>query len=330
MEELPVERPSNPTRASQLIEQVLKRPVSHAAVFYALLYLDTAMDNKPPAVEAEVKLATDQIATAHFWYGVYATTRELRNAPGTVELTIDGEDVTIKGVMLDIVDEVIEDDPSAKDDLERFDFTGSYDADSAYMLDGLDRAQNLARAQLEPELEALTSQFRRETTLDILTHYAELDRVSGQYPKAMFRVLERLDLDPLFETITLLETYRQIYAQLDWRRGFGGEGWAGICDHLLRITDDNISLRLWTDQSWAVEHNNNGWLDKIDKNQKEDDVARAALTDPGIPTEAVQGILEANLRGDMQIVFDAAAQAQREYNDIQSIPINFQRWRRLI
>lgn len=330
MEELPVERPSNPGHASQLIEQVLKRPVSHAAVFYALLYLDTAMDNKPPAVEAEIKLATDQIATAHFWYGVYATTRELRNAPGTVDITIDGEEKMIQTVMLRVVDEVIEDDPTAKDELDRFDFTGNYDAESAYMFDGLERAQNRARAQLEPELRMLDPPFRRETTLDILTHYVGLDRVSGESPGAIFRVLERLDLDPLFETITLLETYRQIYARLDWARGFGGEGWAGICDHLLRITDDDISLRLWTDQSWAVEHNNNGWLDKIDTNQKENDVASAALADPGLPTDAVQGILEANLRGDMQIVFDAAAQAQREYNDIQSIPINFQRWRRLI
>lgn len=331
MEELPVERPSSPSRASQLIEQVLERPVSHAAVFYALLYLDTAMDNKPPAVEAEIKLATDQIAAAHFWYGVYATTRELRHATSTVSMASgDGEEVTIQTVMLNIVDEVIEDDPSAEDELDTFRFTGDVDPDSAYTIGGLERAQNLARARLKPVFQVLDPPFRRKTALDILTHYAELERVSGQSPEAIFNVLEELMLDPLFETITLLETYRQLFARLDWAQGFGGEGWTGICDHLLRITDDDISLRLWTDQSWAVEHNNNGWLDKISKNQKENDVASAALANPGLPVEAVQGLLDANMRGDMGIVFDAAAQAQREYNDIQSIPINFRRWRRLI
>lgn len=46
-----------------------------------------------------------------------------------------------------------------------------------------------------------------------------------------------------------------------WTKGFGGSSWVSICDHLLNRRRE--MKRIWVDQSWAIEHNTAGWIDKV-------------------------------------------------------------------
>ncbi len=139
----------------------------------------------------------------------------------------------------------------------------------------------------------------------------------------------------------LLTTARALFEnEENWDPLFGGKSWGAVCTHLLRR--DDLPKTAWVDQSFSVQHNTGAWLNKVEPELSDSEVAVETfggelngdrVTLPTGETEDlvdavwefyVDRLLDAVQGGDIDTVLNVAE------NFSQNLSINIRRFRRIL
>lgn len=186
------------------------------------------------------------------------------------------------------------------------------------------RAVNGLLAEAERELGILTEpEPYIEAVADIFTNTgtvgAELEARLDELPEAV----PELDEPVLSEAAQRILLRASGWVSKDWN----GPGWAAIPRHLLRR--DGLPATAWTDQCWAIEHNNANWIDKINPADKDRRVVaeeigsdRSLAPHVEVVSTLADDLLDAARDGDMSRVFDYAVHWDDEVEGL-----SLSRWR---
>lgn len=208
-----------------LVWDTIGHPVRSAALFYSLYYLVEIEGFEPAAFD--FKQLRERLSEGFYWYGILAITGEIGNLSSAY--TLEGRHVGV------ILDGLVELDPEdlrehvrqqvGEEAVEVFEVAPELTTDGS-------------RATNDQVLQAAEARFGAVS--DPEDYINLVHNVFRQTPSG--------DETPGLRT--------------GWSSGYNGPAWVAICEHLLRR--DELSDTAWVDQSWSIEHNNSGWIDKTD------------------------------------------------------------------
>lgn len=346
--------PGTPTDASFIIDDTVARPLSGAALFYALYWL--------VEIEGVAEAAFDfrQHVEAYwrgfYWYGIFSSVGEAssmfdkyyvdgwlvnRYLEADTVIPLQGEDEETLELLREAIGSRLtahQLTPALMDEHINEVIGPDLDDDAREVLDDLFKEAGTIRQR---KIVGETDRFGVESLLQIadlvldvmddpepaIEAIGALFSRSGTVSDYLAEVPQPDIPDAVWDGFNFQEKIIVAGAS-GWRSPeWNGPGWAGITDHLMRRGE--LSKTAWVDQSWSIEHNNRNWLDKISYKQSERDAAAEFLVpdieDPNdrVVRGALIEVLDAAQEGDIERVFDAAVL----FNDAAGV--NLRRQRRL-
>lgn len=259
---------------------VLGQPVSSGSLFYALYWLDEVRNETEAAFDF-TQLRND-LWDGFQVYGLYSVVRELGVAFD--HFWIDGE------VM------------------------------SSYHDRGAFRE---AETRITEQVSSGDSEYLASLVIDSAPLKREKQfRADGE---AMFNLLMTAEeqWSAISEPDRFLSAAEDIFSkppqgglrpEFGWQDQYGGDAWGAICRHLLRAGD--LPKTVWINQSWAIQHNNTIWLNKLQiPRQERSDVSEVfhriypgnhlvgTLSNEEIFDTALRRLLDERKKGNMEPVF---------------------------
>lgn len=288
-------------RITDVVFSTVGRPLKSASLFYALYWL-VEIEGVTEAAFA-FKRERERQSIGFWWYGTFSMASEFSNASS--RYFIVGEPIS-NILNLDRVDLSITE--HAREFLFPDDDVMGPAAEELLL-----RVQDLRQFTVQRDLAGYTNTYIQ------LRNQLEGDRFRDLGPwneiaRDLFQVMPATNKGP--DLIVSNE-------ETGWGLNFNGPAWVGIGNHLLRR--DDLSDTAWVDQSWAVQHNNRAWFDKIDFGigfEGPDEAAVRAIK-PNVQRvrardvgDAALALLDANLEGDMETVFEAAVEYDQKVEGI--------------
>jgi len=227
--------------ASDFMVDTMRHPIRNAALFYALYFATEIKDNESAAFDFfQIK---DELWKAFRIYTAYALFREMSTLSMKYVFRFESDiGSTAVGEM----------PPDALRDHVRTTF------------DDLNMAQ-------EQQV------IRLFTNADELREYrgaAARDEVEAllRYAEQNYRLLSAPDTFATIAAPVFRNEYETGAPETEgWQHSYGGDAWAGVADHFQRRQD--FTKTVWINQSWAIQHNNSVFLDKIPLARTEREIA---------------------------------------------------------
>lgn len=305
----------DPGVVADLIFETAGRPVRTAAEFYGLYYL-AEIENDPDA-QLEFRFQRDRIRDGLYWYTVFALLSELSTGNGHYYITGDK------------VQQVREAAPPGKVGRPFGPHAG-----------------DLSTFAVRPddEVRRLTDRF-----VEMFVAMAPLISNRGPDQVAVRGFLEEAErwLDAVSDPQQFVDDVERFFSETSsppagrrseferenitgWLPQYNGEAWTAIAEHAHRLGTGELPDTSWVDQTWAIEHNNDNFLDKIDVTpQERRDLAdiRGSVFGDDVGPDLSEGatrwllirLLDAARESDMELVFTYATHFDTEAN------INYER-----
>lgn len=224
---------------ADLVLETAGRPVKSLSLFYSLNLLDANMVQR---VKLDYNMLQNKLSDGFFYYGLYALVSELSNM-GNIEIDVDGDSVRLLEVL---DDNKYESEVIIREQVKKWGISNPRLADRILLY-------------LSPELFGFYTEPGQLADRDLLID--------------AFNILERT-VNGITEPFEFAQTMKELFADdrlhINSMAGtFGGEAWSKIAGHL--VSKKNTPDVIWIDTSFGIEHNGNGWLDKVTIVDKEVD-----------------------------------------------------------
>jgi hypothetical protein len=228
----------------------MAKPVEEAALWYTYYYLAEIVDDLPTTDKARFKHQFTELSKklqdAFMDYGIYSTLRELRHADTQTRIRVSSD---------------------RKAELENWCKQRNLNPRQLEVLGYGESLGPIAKTiKTKENFLAFAQQFTAlksdEAALLWVFCNPDANWGPGKSENNAREYLAALRKEGINYTDKhYLDMAEDIFKDVSWGSGYGGNAWAGICKALKRRDIDSPTL--WIDTMWAIQHNSGIWINKV-------------------------------------------------------------------